>query len=106
MKRDSKLMLPAVATAAVAMFATQPLRAELLEKVVEALLVPLPTLRDVCRAEAHIGHPTRPYVSERKADAVHLGRHLFLAGPQPPPPFPETGPDPTPDEVRCERQAS
>src|ERR1700694_4511198 len=32
MKRDSKWMLPAFAAAAVAMFAGQPLRAELLEK--------------------------------------------------------------------------
>ncbi|MCH2401866.1 MAG: Ig-like domain-containing protein, partial [Pirellulales bacterium] len=37
------------------------------------------------------------------SDAVTLLNHLFLAMPHPPNPFPETGTDPTPDGLGCER---
>jgi hypothetical protein len=34
-------------------------------------------------------------------DAVHVLNHLFLGGLPPSPPFPEPGPDPTPDALGC-----
>ena len=34
-------------------------------------------------------------------DAINLLAYLFLMGPEPPPPFPEPGLDPTPDPLPC-----
>jgi hypothetical protein len=34
-------------------------------------------------------------------DAIFFLNHLFLGGPPPPPPYPQDGPDPTPDELEC-----
>jgi len=35
------------------------------------------------------------------ADAIYLLGYLFARGPVPPPPFPDGGPDPTPDAIEC-----
>ena len=35
------------------------------------------------------------------SDAVHVLNYLFLGGTEPPPPFPDEGDDPTPDELEC-----
>jgi len=35
------------------------------------------------------------------ADSVYLLGYLFTGGPPPPPPFPDAGPDPTPDDLEC-----
>lgn len=36
-------------------------------------------------------------------DAIYLLNHLFIGGPQPAPPYPEVGADPTEDDLRCTR---
>jgi len=36
------------------------------------------------------------------ADGVWTGNYLFSGGPPPPPPFPNFGPDPTPDNLTCD----
>jgi hypothetical protein len=38
-------------------------------------------------------------------DPIRLLDHLFLGGSPPPAPFPDCGPDPTPDDLRCEPAA-
>ena len=35
-------------------------------------------------------------------DAIHVLAHLFLGGPEPLPPYPDRGADPSPDALRCE----
>lgn len=37
----------------------------------------------------------------RLTDAVYILEHLFRSGPNPPPPYPEPGTDPTPDGLGC-----
>ena len=39
-------------------------------------------------------------------DPIALLRHLFLGGEEPPPPFQECGPDPTPDDLGCDASSS
>ena len=35
-------------------------------------------------------------------DGIYLLDFMFLGGPEPPPPFPDCGPDPTIDELTCD----
>jgi hypothetical protein len=63
--------------------------------ILNALFLGLAPLR--CPDAADTNDDGRNDVS----DAVYLLNFRFLGGPQPPPPYPERGPDPSPDGLEC-----
>ena len=64
--------------------------------------------RDVARYECNIDHGSCDDACDANddglnniADAIYVLSNLFSMGPNPPSPFPDCGPDPTGDGIRC-----